>query len=371
MYDVHIKNGLTVEDEKIEVAIKDGKIVDVSEKLDIEVADKIIDLNYKSYVTAGWIDAHTHCFENNELYGDEPDKVGYPNGVTTVIDAGTTGSDRVEEFYKLSKIAKTNVYALLNISKVGIVKQDELSNLAKIDAKSVQETITKFPDFIVGIKARMSESVVGKNGILPLKKAKEIQKENNDIPLMVHIGSAPPKLNEILNILEKGDIVTHCYNGKANNIFGESSSVQDFVWEAYNRGVLFDIGHGTDSFNFNTAKKAIKDNFIDYSISTDIYRKNRINGPVYDFPTTIEKMLSLDFSLTEILPMITTHPAEMFNLDKKGKIEKDFDADLTIFNIKKNNNKILVDSNGNNRKSKYVVNPTDTIIGGTVYHLGV
>lgn len=371
MVDLHIKNGKNINNEQLEVAVKNGKIVEVGKKLSIDQAKEVLDLKGKSFISAGWIDAHTHAYDLNDLYGDDPDKIGYTHGVTTVVDAGTAGADRIGDFYTLSQKAKTNVYALLNISKVGIVKQNELSDMANIQEDLIAEAIEKYPDFIVGIKARMSQSVVGENGIKPLRRAKEIQKQYEELPLMVHIGSAPPELKEVLELLEAGDIVTHCYNGKENNILTAEDQVRDFVWESLDKGVLFDIGHGTDSFNFEVAELAKAQHFNPYTLSSDIYRRNRRNGPVVDFPTTVEKLLCLGWSLADVLPMITSRPAEMFHLAHKGELAAGFDADITIFDVTDDKEKVLVDSNGNKREATQVLKPEFTIIGGNVYEAGV
>ncbi|MGC3596107.1 amidohydrolase/deacetylase family metallohydrolase, partial [Enterococcus faecium] len=78
--------------------------------------------------------------------------------------------------------------------------------------------LAELPEFIVLIKARMSKTFVGENGIKPLELAKKNQTENNDLPLMVHIGSAPPEFEEVLSRMERGDVLTHCVNGKPNGI---------------------------------------------------------------------------------------------------------------------------------------------------------
>ncbi|MEC6746945.1 amidohydrolase/deacetylase family metallohydrolase [Marinilactibacillus sp. XAAS-LB27] len=368
MMDVLIINGKTVNDEPVEIAIKDGQIIDVASKLEYE-ATQTINLNKRSYISAGWIDAHTHCYEDLPLYHDSPDEIGYTKGVTTVVDAGTTGAENIGDFYRASKDSITNVKALLNISKTGIVKQSELADMNDIDEKLVLESIEKYEDFIVGFKARMSKTVVGENGILPLKSAKSIQKKSKKLPLMVHIGSAPPLLEDILELLEDGDILTHCFNGKENNIMDNHQRIKRSVWEAYNRGVVFDIGHGTDSFNFDVAEVAFKEGLTPHTLSTDIYHRNRENGPVVDFSTTIEKLIVVGYSLQEIIPMITTKPAEMYHLNKKGHIKEQFDADFTIFNVE-SETKVLTDSNGNTRTTDTVIKPTHTIIDGSVYTLG-
>lgn len=365
--DTLIKNGKTIDEDLIEIAILDGKIVNVSTVPLAISAKKIIDLAGEYYVSAGWIDDHVHCFNKLKSYYDIPDNVGVKTGVTTVIDAGSTGTDNIGEFYELAKQAKTNVFALLNISRTGIVKQDELSDLANVRADLVQAAMAQYPDFIVGIKARMSRTVVGENGIRPLELAKDIQKANNNVPLMVHIGSVPPELESVLTSLTKGDIVTHCFNGKANGIMDQAiKAIKPFAKAAYDRGVIFDIGHGTDSFNFEVAKCALENGMKAFSISTDIYHRNRENGPVYNLTTTMEKMHQVGYSWPEIIEKVTAAPAKNFHLNNKGALKVGFDADISIFTLVEEK-KILRDSNGNEQVTKTVIKPAQTIIGGLVY----
>ncbi|MGX7417934.1 amidohydrolase/deacetylase family metallohydrolase [Carnobacterium gallinarum] len=366
MVDLYIKNGKTVSGDKIELTIQAGKILEVAEELQDIEATEVIDLAGESYLSAGWIDDHVHCFEKMTLYYDYPDEIGVPKGVTTVIDAGTTGAENIGEFYELAKNAETNVFALVNISKWGIVEQDELADLKKIKEDLITEALAKYPDFIVGIKARMSRTVVGDNDIIPLDLAKKIQADNHHLPLMVHIGSAPPTLDKVLADMEKGDVLTHCYNGKPNGILDEQGEIKDFVWDAYRRGIIFDIGHGTDSFNFKVAEKAKAEGLVCETISTDIYHHNREAGPVYDMATTLEKMLVLGYSLEEILPMITENPAAAFHLTNKGQLKAGFDGDVTIFKVAKAD-KTLTDSNGFTRETHEEILPTYAIVGGKVH----
>lgn len=365
-YDLLIKNGKTIDGQPIEIALSDGKIAKAATTID-EESKEILDLEGKSFISAGWIDDHVHCFEKMTLYYDFPDEIGVKKGVTTVIDAGTTGAENIHEFYDLAVQAKTNVYALANISKWGIVEQDELADLTKIKEDLIKKVLTELPDFVIGIKARMSKTVIGENGITPLELAKKIQKDNNNLPLMVHIGSAPPELDEILAHMSKGDILTHCFNGKPNGILDQKTGkIKDFAWAAFDKGVVFDIGHGTDSFNFNVAETALKEGMKAETISTDIYIRNRENGPVYDLATTMEKLRVVGYDWTEIIEKVTTVPAATFHLETKGRLESGYDADLTIFTIEEGN-KTLTDSNGFTREAKELIKPVKTIIGGAVY----
>ena len=239
-----------------DIALKDGKIAALG---DVDgPALKTIELGGECYVSAGWIDSHVHCYPKSPIYHDQPDSVGIATGVTTVVDAGSTGADDIDDFYTLTREAATEVYALLNISRVGLIVQNELANMANIDADAVREAVKRHPDFIVGLKARMSSSVVGENGITPLDRAKAMQKENGDLPLMVHIGNNPPDLDEIAERLSAGDIITHCYNGKPNRILTPQGELRASVTRAISRGVRLDVGHGTASLSFAVAKRAIE-----------------------------------------------------------------------------------------------------------------
>lgn len=366
MFDLLIKNGKLINWETVEVAIKDGVILNVDKNIESS-ADKVIDLAGEHYISAGWIDDHVHCYEKMTLYYDYPDEIGVTKGVTTVIDAGTTGAENIGDFYEIAKNVKTNVYALVNISKWGIVEQDELADLTKIQADLVHDCLAKLPQFIVGIKARMSKTVIGENGITPLELAKDIQRKNQNLPLMIHIGSAPPELQEILEVLDEGDVLTHCFNGKPNGILDkETDQIKDFAKVGYEKGIVFDIGHGTDSFNFHVAETALKAGIKATSISTDIYHRNRENGPVYDLATTMEKLRVVGYSWEEILDKVTAVPAKYFHLAKKGQLKTGYDADITIFDLA-DGEKTLTDSNGFTRTAKELIRPVKTIIGGAVY----
>lgn len=115
MFDLLIKNGKRVNGEKVEVAIKDGAILAVEAEIE-SPSKEVLDLEGKHYLSAGWVDDHVHCYEKMTLYYDYPDEIGVTKGVTTVIDAGTTGAENIGDFYELTKKVKTNVYALVNIS---------------------------------------------------------------------------------------------------------------------------------------------------------------------------------------------------------------------------------------------------------------
>ncbi|EKM6439688.1 amidohydrolase/deacetylase family metallohydrolase [Cronobacter sakazakii] len=333
MFDLILRQARLVDDTLADIAIKDGKIAALGSVTGEARATR--DLNGEYYVSPGWIDLHVHCYPKSPIYHDEPDAVGVSTGVTTVVDAGSTGANDIDDFYALTRGVATEVLALLNVSKVGLIAQNELADMANIDAAAAREAIARHPDFIVGLKARMSSSVVGENGIAPLERAKAIQQENGQLPLMVHIGNGPPPLDEIAARLSQGDIITHCFNGKPNRILTPQGQLRASISDALERGVRLDVGHGSASFSFEVARQAIALGILPHTISSDIYCRNRINGPVRSLAHVMSKFLAIGLSLPQVIDCVTLHAAQALRLAHKGRLTPGADADLTIFDLRR------------------------------------
>ncbi|HHU0691848.1 MULTISPECIES: amidohydrolase/deacetylase family metallohydrolase [unclassified Citrobacter] len=364
MFDLLLRHARLVDDTVSDIALKDGKIAALGD-VDSPAA-KTIDLRGECYVSAGWIDSHVHCYPKSPIYHDQPDSVGIATGVTTVVDAGSTGADDIDDFYTLTREAITDVYALLNISRVGLIAQNELANMTNIDADAVRQAVNRYPDFIVGLKARMSSSVVGENGITPLEHAKVMQAENGDLPLMVHIGNNPPDLDEIAERLAAGDIITHCYNGKPNRILTPEGELRASVSQALARGVRLDVGHGTASLSFAVAKRAISLGILPHTISSDIYCRNRISGPVYSLANVMSKFLAIGMSLPQVIDCVTANAADGLRLKNKGRLQVGQDADLTLFMLKRQP-AVLVDAEKDSLQADQLLVPLAAIRAGKGY----
>ncbi len=365
----------------VDILILKGKIVQVGPQLAVKGSvSNVVDLKGKYYVSAGWIDAHTHCFPASPIYYDEPDLAGVLTGVTTVVDAGSVGADDLEKFFGFAVKAKTNVFAFINISRIGLITQSELSDMSNISDEALLAAYKTHPEFIVGLKARMSSSVVGENGIKPLHRAKEMQAlvikavreqigESHQahefaLPLMVHIGNSPPDLDAIADLMDKGDIITHCFNGKPNKILTNDGQLKASIRRAIERGVILDVGHGGASFSFAVAEHSIHQlGLYPDTISSDIYYRNRINGPVYNLATVLTKFLTMGFSLKRVIDAVTSKPADLLYLSHKGYIAPDYDGDLTIFELK-NEPIELVDAEGVTRVSSQQIVAVAAVIAG-------
>jgi dihydroorotase len=165
-----------------------------------------------------------------------------------------------------------------------------------------------------------------------LKIARELC-DTFQIPMMAHISFAPPETPWVMDLMRPGDVVTHCYNGHTLGLVDNQGKLKPGVAEARARGVIFDIGHGLGSFNFAAAKKCLDAGFVADTISTDIYNLN-INGPVYDMPTTMSKLLYLGLSFDDVLLRSTLNPAKVVGrLDGMGTLQVGGPADVALLAI--------------------------------------
>lgn len=347
--------------ERTAIAVKNGVIVHIGSDLPPDAAGPWID-GKGACVSSGWIDLHVHADADLTPYGDEIDEVGVSQGTATIVDAGSCGADRIGGLFERSRSAKSNVLALLNVSQIGLTRTDELSRLAWLDEDRLMEAAKRHSEFIVGLKARISSSVVKEQGLAPLGLARRFA-DRLDLPLMLHIGSGPPPIADILPYLRSGDMITHAFNGKANGLFDVEGKPIPALAEALERGVLLDVGHGTASFSFKVAERARAFGITPDTISTDMYRGNRRNGPVISMAHTLDKFLLLGYSLAETIERVTSRPAEWLGRPELSRLRIGDIANLTVFSIQSQQVE-LTDSEGETRIGTRHIKPEGVAANG-------
>lgn len=362
-----IQNGYVIDPEKNtiemkEIAIQNGTLISPQKSSTTKV--KYIDAK-GCYVSPGFIDMHVHIFTEKTELGIEADLIGIKQGVTTVVDAGSAGYNDYSDFKKdVVERSQTEVLSFLNISRKGLTSG--LSELADAeDLMSLEEAVEIFKKEanIVGLKARMSGSVVKARGIKPLEHARMLA-DHLDVPIMVHIGNPPPNLQEIFPLLRKGDIVTHAFHGKQHGILNREGVLIPEAQGALKRGVLFDIGHGTSSFSYETLLKFRETYDNPFTTSTDIYIKNYEN-PVCSLMNTMTKLLVLGVPFIEVMKTVTIRAANALGLSQKGTLEIGMDADITIFK-EIEQQATLLDSEGAALEVKKVLKPYMVLRQGKV-----
>ena len=199
-------------------------------------------------------------------------------------------------------------------------------------------------------------------GIVPIRDAKSLSAKLG-IPLYVHIGNPLPYIEEVLAVMEKGDMITHSFHGKINGLL-EDGKIKPETQAARDRGVLFDVGHGVASFNFNTARAAFSQGFLPDVISTDLHQAN-INGPVYSLPVTMDKMLALGIPLADCVEKVTAAPAAILRMKELGRLREGYLADITIFHLEEGEYHYQ-DADGNSLSGTQSIRPDWAIVGGSV-----
>ena len=321
-------------------------------------------------VTPGLIDLHCHIFNHPEQPSRLPaDRIGTGQGVTCLLDTGSTGGDTLDEFRELVvESQKTHTFALCNIGSPG--KHDlQSGHAAKPELVSIEKTVRAIErnrDYTLGVKVLASSSHTGLMGIEAVKMARKAA-EITGTPLMAHIGNAPPVIDDILDLLRPGDIVTHAYHGKAGGVLGFDNKVIPAFKAAVERGVHVDIAHGRSSFSFRTCETALEHGMPVHSISSDLHRGN-IEVCVLSLARTMSKFRLLGLSLEDIVLATTYTPARAVGLDERGfgKLEVGGTANVSL--IRETEKAVEVeDADGERRTTQTWIEPVGCIVDGSYF----
>lgn len=287
-------------------------------------------------VTPGLVDLHAHLFPDVSHYGIEPDPFCLGRGVTTAVDAGSSGAQTFPAFRKhVIERSGTRVLALLNIAVQGMVSPlvGELEDLRLASPEQTVARAREHPDLIVGIKVRLGHQVAGDDPGPALRLAREAA-EALGLPLMCHVTDIRPGLDWLLPSLAPGDVVTHCFHGGDGGILDPAGRVLPGARRARERGVLFDVGHGAGSFSYRVARAALGQDFPPDTVSSDLHTYNTA-GPVFDQPTTLSKLLHLGMPLAGVIRATTTAPAAAIGWDDQiGALAAGRAADVSLLEVR-------------------------------------
>ena len=345
-YDLILKGGHVIDpanglDAVRDVAIRDGKIAAVGANLSPGAARKSIDVS-GLYVTPGLVDIHVHVFWGPKhgvtTDGDhcvQPDAVGFRTGVTTMVDAGSSGWRDFPEFRRrVIDTAQTRVLAMINIVGVGMLSEDDAvdQNQFDMNPRLVAEVARKNADVIVAVKSahwRQPSFISVERGLEAAKLA--------NLPLMVDFGYFDNKSYQelISDKLRPGDISTHFYRVPAP-LLNKDGRVAEYLGIARKRGVKFDVGHGGGSFHFPLAAPMVQQGFWPDSISTDLH-SGSVNGAMIDMLNVMSKFLALGVPLPEVIRESTANPATQVRRPELGQIGVGASADVAVLRLERGN----------------------------------
>ena len=346
--DLLLKGGHVIDpknkiDEQMDVAISNGKILQVAKNIPAQQAKKVIDVN-GLYVAPGFIDMHVHAFNGtdvdayiaNGLTSLAPDGFTFRAGVTTVVDAGSSGWRNFRLFKKQTiDKSQTRVLALLNIVGNGMVGRFEEQDTTDMNPQQTAYMIKKlFPDILVGIKAAHYWG-----DFTQVDRAVEAGKLAN-VPVMVDFGEhQPPNSIEELFMkhLRPGDIFTHTFSygpTVRETVVDENGKVKPFVFQAQKRGIIFDVGHGGGAFSWRQAVPAMQQGFQPNVISTDLHAES-MNSGMKDMSNVMSKFLNMGMSLKDVILRSTWNPANVIKRTDLGNLSVGTEADIAVFNVRK------------------------------------
>lgn len=341
MYDLLLKGGHVIDpknniDQKMDVAIAGGKIARVAADIDPALATTVADVS-NNYVTPGLIDIHVHVHNTREPEGLSvvADHHSFRSGVTTMVDTGTAGAKHFLHFKRtVIDRSKTRILAYINIVNSGMLGDFE-QDIAEMDPELAASIVLAYPEICVGIKTAHYWTYQAYDQLHPPWLAVDRALEAADIcekPLMVDFWPRPERTYpELLQKMRPGDIHTHVF-AQQFPILDENKKPEKFMFEAQERGIVFDVGHGAGSFWFRQAIPAMQGGFTPNSISTDLHIGN-VNGPVIDMLTTMSKILNIGMPLQEVIYRSTVTPALEVGHPELGSLSEGAEADVAVLTL--------------------------------------
>ena len=375
-YDLLLKGGHVIDPKNniskvMDVAVSNGKIARVAASIPASQAKKTVDVS-GLYVTPGLIDIHVHVFTRADVKalaaGEnnlQPDAFSFRSGVTTMVDAGTSGWKNFPEFKeRVIDRSRTRILALLNIvgSGMGTKKEDDPTEM---DAEAAARTAKANPDIIVGFKSAHYAGP-GWESIDGAVKASKL----TNLPVMVDFGY----VNEQRNIrtllgdkLRAGDIYTHCYSGHREEVL-DNGKVNPAMDAGRKRGIFFDVGHGAGSFYWYVAVPAFQQHFYPDSISTDLHAGS-MNAGMKDMANVMSKVLNLGAPLDEVIKMSTWNPAKEIKKPMLGNLDVGAEADIAVLRVDKGKFGFIDSAGAKDFGSQMIVCELTTRKGNVVWDL--
>lgn len=399
-YDLLLKGGEIFDPtqnlrEILDIAFSHGKVAAISQEIPLEESKETKNVSGK-LVTPGLIDIHGHYFEHIVPFSTSADLVCLPNGVTTTMDAGSSGWTHFEGFKEfILAQQQTRIMALVNLSALGMMaprrsvgetfgptigvsggpqtmldpnRVGELQDLRYAQVEEAIRCIKDNPKVALGVKIRIDHAISGEANTIPALERARAVADATDSFVMVHVANVPVPLSKVFEYLKPGDIVTHIFHSAENNVLDKKGYVRTEVKEAKDKGIVFDIGADRKNFGINLSMSAIEQNVLPSTLSSDITKVRPGSEVIYTLPEVMSLYMALGMSLDQVLTCSTQTSARAIRQDGSlGTLRVGSVGDATVIEVESGKFEYS-DGSGTSITAKERITPRLTIKDGQVWH---
>ena len=369
-----IKNGtllsiLDGSERKADILVENGIIARIDKDIDAPAAE-VFDAQ-GMYVSVGWLEAHCHFLRPNGTISLDPNEDLLRQGVTYALDLGTVGPDDYASCSQAIRAASDLRFrTYLNIAHAGMYppgKSVDFEGPEDIIPERVIETVEKYRPELMGLKARIDDKFCF-DPVYVMEQMRALG-DQLEMPIAVHAPRSRIGIEKLLQYMKAGDVLCHTLAGNSDvmNIIDKDGHIKPCVLEARERGVIFDLSHGTNAYSYDTAEAAWKAGFFTDTVSSDLHGRNT-NGPVYNMGVVLSKVRGLTGKpWWWILNKAVAEPVRLQGIpDKAVEIRAGMQADLTVFRIDEGSFNYL-DSKKENREFSEKATAVYTCLGSKVY----
>lgn len=379
--DILIKNGQVAEPDNAcylhqNIGVIGNRIVDIQGVEDLE-AETVIDAA-DCIVLPGLIDFHAHVFHGGTAISVNPDVLCLPNGVTGIVDAGSSGWVNYGLFRNsVINTAQSRIKSYLNVVNVGLSTLGggptgylENTNPANFNIEKISQTLNENRDNIIGLKLRYSQDIArGRNfSGDPFFATVELARKLKTT-LCVHVTDSRLAADELISHFQTDDIFAHCFHGTGNAILQENGDLFPGIKAARQRGVIFDCSNGVAHFDFNVARQAMEQGFNPDIISTDLTLRNSLRtDKVYSLPFIMSKYLNMGMSFFDVVRAVTRTPARLMKMQGQiGTLDSGAFADIAIVKMRKEK-VVFEDTRGVRLEGNHYIDNCATISNGQIVY---
>ena len=331
------------------ISIEDDHISALSKREAATSSDALPD---SAFVLPGIIDLHCHVGSHHSIYGVDPVRI-LKSGTTVACSQGDAGAATIDQYVaEVMAVAPLHVKLAINLSSIGESTEEGCFSLSEwIDVAACIDAIDRHRDSVWAVSVNTSHHACPELDPRSLLKAGLKVAAETGLPILY--GMRRPEdwsLADQLALLRPGDVVTYCFR-KTPHCIVENGRVLECVLDARVRGVLFDVGHGCGSFDFDVAESAVRCGFLPDTISTDLQAGHVTNNIRHDLPLVMSKLRAVGMQELDIFRAVTETPAKIINEPKRGSLCAGSIADLTVL-MESESACQLTDTNGNMRCGK-------------------